>query len=165
MEVTTDLGQIYFVKKGNGSQTMIWWPSILTDHRIYDPLVSAFEERYQLILIDGPGHGKSSACNRFFTLGECTEILVKIMDTLNIGSACVGGTCQGGMVAGECALQLPQRVRSLIMMNTPFDTDAQKPGFMSRFITFGARWLLSAQFFRNGVANTFFTQSILKNNP
>ncbi|MDV7397100.1 hypothetical protein RZS08_37215, partial [Arthrospira platensis SPKY1] len=41
------------------AQVLVLWPSILADHRIYLPQVAHWRQRYRVLLIDGPGHGRS----------------------------------------------------------------------------------------------------------
>lgn len=55
--IKTDLGRLHVVKAGSGPETIVLWPSIFTDHRIYDDIVARLGMSYRFLLIDGPAHG------------------------------------------------------------------------------------------------------------
>jgi pimeloyl-ACP methyl ester carboxylesterase len=98
-------------------------------------------------------------------MDACAETMMQVMDHFGLERAIVGGTSWGGLTAAHLALIAPERVKALLLMNTPMEIDAQRPGLKARFISIGARWMLKSSTFRNGVAKSFFTPSVLENNP
>jgi 3-oxoadipate enol-lactonase len=165
LRIKTRLGTLAVRQMGDGADALVLWPSIFTDHGIFDRLSAQLRDRFRVVVIDGPGHGESEGPQRLFTMAECGGAVSDVMDALQITSAFAGGTSWGGIAAAELALAAPERVRALVLMNTPFDLDRKAPGFMARFMTFGSRLLLKAAVFRNGVAKSFFDQRSLRENP
>lgn len=163
--IVTGLGRLHAVERGSGAETIVLWPSIFTDHRIYDTLVRKLGSRFRFVLIDGPAHGQSEGPREQFTMDACADAMARVMDHLGLHRAVVGGTSWGGLVAAHLALSRPDRVKALVLMNTPMEIDGQRPGLKARLITAGARWMLKTRVFRNGVADTFFTKEALKANP
>lgn len=163
--VKTNLGQLNVVEAGTAGETIVLWPSIFTDHRIYDGIVSALGSSYRFLLIDGPAHGKSEGGEEEFTMDACAEAMAQVMDHFGLERAIVGGTSWGGITAAHLALAAPKRVKALVLMNTPMMIDAQRPGLKARFIASGARWMLRSAIFRNGVAKSFFSPDALDANP
>jgi 3-oxoadipate enol-lactonase len=138
-------------------ETIVLWPSILADHRIYRRQLEAWSGRHRLITIDGPGHGESGPAPGPFSMMDCGHAMGEALDELAISQPVViVGTSWGGLVAGEYALARPENVRALVMLNTPITTDPEGPGFSDRFVVWGARWIHQTTIYRNGVAKAFF---------
>lgn len=163
--VETSLGKLHVVDVGSGEDVIVLWPSIFTDHRIYDVLIDRLGHRHRFLLIDGPGHGLSEGPATEFSMLDCAKAMAAILDFHNLESAVVGGTSWGGMTGAELALVMPDRVKALVLMNTPMEIGNQTPSLSSRMIAFGARWMLSTNAYRNGVAGSFFSKSATESNP
>ena len=143
-----------------GAEVIVLWPSILTDHSIYRDPIRAWQGRHRLVIVDGPGHGGSSAAPEPFTMAQCGQALGQVLDALGIAQpVVVVGTSWGGLVAGEFALLHPPRTRAVVMLNTPVHTAPGGPGLSDRFVAWGARWIHSTGLYRDGVARAFFLPS------
>lgn len=163
--IKTDLGRLYVVEAGTGTETIVLWPSIFTDHRIYDGIVTRLGATFRFLLIDGPGHGVSEGVTQEFTMEDCGEAMARVLDHFGLTRAVVGGTSWGGIAAAHLALAAPDRVKALLLMNTPMQINAARPGLKARLIAAGARWMLGTEIFRTGVAKSFFTSEVLQANP
>lgn len=140
-----------------GGEVIVLWPSILADHRIYRAQIEAWQGRHRLVIVDGPGHGDSGAAPGSFSMADCGEALAEVLDALQIHRpVVVVGTSWGGLVGGEFALSHPERVRALVMLNTPVLTATGGAGFGEHFVTWGARWIHGTPIYRQGVARSFF---------
>lgn len=163
--VQTDLGPLAVRERGDGSAPVVLWPSIFTDHRIFDPLVTRLGHKCRFILVDGPGHGESAGVTQEFSMDDCATALGRIMDRCGLERAIVGGTSWGGLVSARFALGNPSRVGALVLMNTPMQIDGRKPPVSSRLIALGARWGLGTRVLRDGIAGRFFSTEGLAGNP
>jgi len=163
--ITTVLGRLHVVQAGTTGETLVLWPSIFTDHHIYDGIASRLGASYRMLLIDGPGHGKSAGNPAEFNMAACAQAMTQVMDHFGLESAIVGGTSWGGITAAHLALTVPKRAKALVLMNTPMTINARSPGLKARLIASGARWMLGTASFRNGVAKSFFSSDVLKANP
>ncbi|MEM6694584.1 MAG: alpha/beta hydrolase [Pseudomonadota bacterium] len=162
--VQTRLGPLYVTQRGQGEAAIVLWPSIFTDHHIYDALTERLGDRYRFYLIDGPAHGQSAGVPHEFSMQDCAEAFLSVMDHFGLQSAVVGGTSWGGLVAAELALAAPDRAQALILMNTPMEIDGSRPTLSARMIAAGARWVGNRAFFQNGVAKSFFSPQTLARN-
>jgi len=162
--VETHLGRLHVAQAGTGEEVIVLWPSIFTDHHIYDDLVCQLGHSYRFMLVDGPAHGQSDGTSSEFTMQDCADALDVILDHFGIEQAVVGGTSWGGIVAAHLALSHGSRVKKLILINTPMEINREKPGLKARMIAAGARWMLKSALFRNGVADSFFTPSVFAAN-
>jgi len=163
--VPTELGRLHVVEIGAGSETVVLWPSIFTDHRIYGGIVAQLGTSVRFLLVDGPAHGCSQGGEQEFTMVACAEAMAQVMDYFELNRAVVGGTSWGGMTAAHLALAAPERAKGLLLMNTPMQIGAARPGLKAHLIASGARWMLGSSWFRNGVAKSFFTPGTLTTNP
>ncbi|MEO1066476.1 MAG: alpha/beta hydrolase [Pseudomonadota bacterium] len=162
--VQTPLGRVHVAERGGGEQTIVLWPSIFKDHRIYDALTDTLGDCYRFLLIDGPAHGLSDGPQEEFSMKECGDVILKVLDYFKLEEAVIGGTSWGGLAAAEAALTAPERIKSLILMNTPMEIDGASPSLSARMIAMGARWSGRRKFFQNGVAKSFFSEGALQTN-
>lgn len=160
VKVETVVGRLAVYDSGNPPQSthdsvLVFWPSILADHRIYMKQLAALKLTHRVILIDGPGHGASGPAPGAFTMASCADAQAQILDTLGVTQPVVSiGTSWGGLVGGEFALKYPTRTKGLVMLNTPVYPSERSLG--DRIIVWGARWMHGLSLFTDGVARAFF---------
>lgn len=166
MQVSTCVGALAVRDTGQAGPrgpTIVLWPSILADYRIYRHQIEVWRDRYRIIAIDGPGHGESGRSPGPFSMHDCGQALGEVLDTLSISEpVVVVGTSWGGLVAGEFALAYPGRTLAVVMLNTPVVKAFDSPSLGDRFVVWGARWLHSMAVYRNGVAKAFFLPATIE---
>ncbi|MGA8441843.1 MAG: alpha/beta hydrolase [Candidatus Sulfotelmatobacter sp.] len=128
--VPTILGDLYVDDQGNDHEPVaLLWPSLFTDHSMWRYQITPLRAAgWRTLALDPPGHGRSKGLERDFTMDECAEAALQVLDTLNVHtSVVVLGTSWGGMIAPRIALRAPDRVRGMVLFNTtaesatPFD--------------------------------------------
>lgn len=158
------LARLHVVEVGTGSDTILLWPSIFTDHFIYEGLVTHLGDKFRFLLVDGFGHGLSEAPDKEFQMRDCALAMAAVLDHFRLKQAIIGGTSWGGMAGAELALLNPRCIKALILMNTPMEIGKRAPSISTKMIAIGSRWMLNWAMYRNGVANSFFTDSVLVEN-
>jgi 3-oxoadipate enol-lactonase len=113
----TLLGRLAFVDQGDGP-AIILWPSIMMDADMFAGQISELSKSHRVIAIDPPGHGDSAALNRQFSLNECGDAVVAILESCNEKSAIIAGNSWGGMVAMNVAARHPDRASAIVVMNS-----------------------------------------------
>ncbi|MEO0487901.1 MAG: alpha/beta hydrolase [Pseudomonadota bacterium] len=162
-EINTSAGRLFVTEVGEGRPILLW-PSIFTDHHVFDPIMPGLSG-FRVVRVDGPGHGRSGAPTQPLTMAACGAAMIEIMDALGLETAVLGGTSWGGIAAAQAAVLAPDRVDAAVLMNTPMDLGAGRAGLATRFICAGARWMPKAALFRNGVARSFFQDPKLNRHP
>lgn len=76
-----------------------------------------FADRYQVVLVDPPGHGRSEPLTDLFTFDECAHCVTQILDGIGAERAHFVGNSWGGMIGGTLAAHYPSRVISAVLMN------------------------------------------------
>jgi pimeloyl-ACP methyl ester carboxylesterase len=118
-DLSKDLGPLHVERHGTRGPTLLCWPSLFCDVRTLRPLVDAFGRDHQLLLIDGPGHGRSSGPTRPFPMEACADAAIRALDAAGVERATWIGVAWGGHVGTVAALRHPRRLRALVTMNAP----------------------------------------------
>lgn len=114
--IRTRLGELYVEVDGAGD-AILFWPSLLMDGSLWSAQVAHFRATHTTVAIDPPGHGRSEPVTRTFSLDECADVVVEILDALGIDQAHVVGNSWGAMTFGAFAARHPDRVGHAVLMN------------------------------------------------
>ncbi|MFI5730782.1 alpha/beta fold hydrolase [Kribbella sp. NPDC051587] len=114
--VETVLGRIR-LRVGGSGEAMLFWPSLLMDGTLWAGQAAHFLDRYQVVLVDPPGHGGSSDLAGPFSFEQCAEVVRAIIDALGIDKVHVIGNSWGGMIGGTFAAIHPDRIGLAVLMN------------------------------------------------
>lgn len=79
--------------------------------------VERFSRDYRCICMDFPGHGESGACDEY-SVERFGELTVGLLKQLGIRKAVFAGHSMGGMVSMYLALEHPDMVEGLILIDT-----------------------------------------------
>jgi pimeloyl-ACP methyl ester carboxylesterase len=83
----------------------------------WEPQVAHFADRYQVIVFDVRGHGDSGKPPGPYSVQMFAADTAKLLNKLGSGPAHVVGISMGGMTALQLALDHPETVRSLVVVN------------------------------------------------
>jgi 3-oxoadipate enol-lactonase len=141
--VSTKLGDIHVDDQGAADQpAALLWPSLFTDHRMWRHQVAALRAAgWRTLALDPPGHGRSPGPAFTFTMDECADAALAVLDAAAVREPVVIlGTSWGGFVAPRVALRAPDRVRGMILFNTSADTPAllMKARLLTKLLSIGA---------------------------
>ena len=98
-------GPALLLVQGMGANALHWG----------EPLLSALERDFELLVYDHRGIGRSGPCNGDVTIAGMAADALALLDALGIAAAHVLGISMGGMVAQELALAVPERLRTLTL--------------------------------------------------
>ena len=119
--IKTILGPIFVDDQGKPDQPVaLLWPSLFTDHRMWRHQIRALHDNgWRTLATDPPGHGRSNGPGRPFTMDECAEAAIQILDaTGSHAPVAYLGTSWGGFVAPRIALRAPERISGMVLFNT-----------------------------------------------
>lgn len=124
------------------------------------------EHGYRVLAPDLPGFGRSPYASEWKSVSEVTTSISDDISHLNIHSAIVVGISMGGVVSLQLALDHPQFIERLVLVNTFAHLNVISPKTTPYYIT---RWVLlhlrGMQAQANAVANRIFphpSQSALR---
>ena len=93
-----------------------------SDHRYWDPHMVAFED-FRVLRYDTRGHGQSDAPPGPYSLEMLANDVAGLCDALEIGKVHFCGVSLGGQIAQTFALEHPDRIASLTLVNTTCEYD------------------------------------------
>jgi len=83
--------------------TLVFLPGLTADHRLFSKQIEAFQDRYNVLVWDAPGHGASRPFRLEFSLSDKADFLHGILQQEGIARPVLIGQSMGGYVA-QCYL-------------------------------------------------------------
>ena len=114
---------------------------LLWSTRMYDKQVAHFRDKYRCIAFDFRGQGKSEITKDGYDMETLTQDTIALMDALAIKQCHFVGLSMGGFVAQRIAIYHPQRLSSLILLETT--ADPEDPTHIANYqrLINAVRWL------------------------
>jgi 3-oxoadipate enol-lactonase len=84
----------------------------------WDLQLPVLTDTYHVVAPDARGHGRSPKPRARYFIQEMVADVVALLDELKIESAQVVGLSMGGAMGQQLAISHPQRVKSLVLVNT-----------------------------------------------
>jgi 3-oxoadipate enol-lactonase len=167
--VRTRLGRLFYEQRGepqrDADPAIVLLHGLLFDGGSWRGQVEPLSALGRVVVLDGPGHGKSEPPPRF-TMEEHADALLDAFGDLGIARALVVGLSWGGMVAMRLALQHPSKVAGLALL----DTSAEKQTLVERvryraFVSMHRRIGIPRALFMREVAPVMFASRTLRERP
>lgn len=109
--------QLYYEVNGRG-QPILFLHGLGSSGRDWELQVPAFSAHYQVITVDMRGHGRSSKPRQPYSVPIFAGDVKQLLAQIEIASAHVVGISMGGMVAFQMAVDTPEIVKSLVIVNS-----------------------------------------------
>ena len=93
----------------------------LTRDATYREMIPMLADRYRVLSYDLCGHGESALPGETPSLTVLSEQLIALMDELGIDKAALVGFSLGGMINRRVAMDHPDRVAGLCILNSPHE--------------------------------------------
>jgi len=107
-------GEIHYEVLGVGAPVLLV-AGIGGSAGYWAPQIEAFSSRFQLVLHDHRGTGRSSKDRLRYSVELMTDDMIGVMDALGLESAHIVGHSTGAAMAQEMAMRYPERIRSAVM--------------------------------------------------
>ena len=118
-DLTTRAGDIGYEEFGSG-EPLILLHATLHDRHDYDAIIPSLAKNFRVIAIDWPGHGESAPVSGDTALSAplLADLLADAVDSLGLDRVSLIGNSVGGFAAAHFAATQPDRVRSLVLVNS-----------------------------------------------
>lgn len=103
---------------GDTADVVLFSHGLLMDHSMFDPQVEAIRDRWRCITWDERAHGSTQTSADPFTYWDSAADALGLLDHLGIEQAVFAGMSQGGYLSLRAALNAPERVRGLVLIDT-----------------------------------------------
>jgi 3-oxoadipate enol-lactonase len=114
-----------YVDIGQG-QPIVFIHGLFLDHTAFQEQIEAFGNRARIIAIDVHGHGGSAVLDKPMSLDEMAEDYFDLVSQLGISAAIWVGLSLGGMTSLRIAINHPEAVQGLLLLNTNAGSGAGK---------------------------------------
>jgi 3-oxoadipate enol-lactonase len=115
MEVLVEGRPVPYLLQGSRPSTIVFLPPLGALASIWEPQIEAFSVRYTVVVPELGGHHGVALD---VSLASLSRDLAAVLDAVGSTWAHVVGLSLGGMVGLEFALTYPERVRSLVLVNS-----------------------------------------------
>ncbi len=116
--LTANHVRLYYEDTGAGPETIIFSHGLLWSSRMFAGQIDHLKDRYRVIAYDHRGQGRSEVTPRGYDMDTLTEDALALMDALSVERCHFAGLSMGGFVAMRLAARHPERIQSLILMET-----------------------------------------------
>ena len=150
--IDTKLGRLHVEVDGEGPAAVLWH-SLFVDSRSWSRLRGLLREDRRLVLIDGPGHGKSGSPSADFDLDDCAEAATDVLDAVGVQKPVDWlGNAWGGHVGLTLAAKSPDWCRSVATISTPVQALSRRQRMTIVPMVWAYRYLGAVPALANAVA-------------
>lgn len=144
-------------------QTIVFAHGLLWDHEMFAPQIEELKAQYRCIAFDFRGQGKSPSTEDGYDMDSLTTDTLELIDKLAGEPVHFLGLSMGGFVGMRIAIHHPEKLKSLMLLETTADPEpeANKPKY--RKLCFVAKWFGFSLVTKKTMA-IMFSQSFL-NDP
>jgi pimeloyl-ACP methyl ester carboxylesterase len=115
MEVVIGDRRVSYLLKGSRPDTIVFLPSLGTTAAMWVPQIDVFSRRYTVVAPEFGGH---NGFHDGTSLEGCADDLEAVLDAVGSTWVHIVGISMGGMIAQHFGIRFPDRVRSLVLVNT-----------------------------------------------
>ncbi|AKM30911.1 hypothetical protein AB870_13525 [Pandoraea faecigallinarum] len=135
MKVSANGASIHYAVDGHGPWLTLAHP-LGADLTVWDDLVPELAAHFRVLRYDSRGHGKSDVTRGPYSVAQLAADATALLSSLEIPRTHFAGVSMGGAVAQQLALDAPERIASLTLIDTTagYD-DADAKLFLQRAAT------------------------------
>jgi len=144
----------------NNKETIIFAHGLLWDHRMFDDQIECLQDKYRCIAFDFRGQGQSPSTKSGYDMENLTEDTLALIDKLVDEPIHFLGLSMGGFIGMRIAINHPEKLKSLMLLETTADPEPEEnqPKYLK--LCFIAKWL-SVGAVVNKTMPIMFSQSFL----
>ncbi|MCI4671920.1 MAG: alpha/beta hydrolase [Bacteroidia bacterium] len=161
--ITSSIGDIsVHIKEAAGNTPIIFLHGVYYDHQLWAYQSERINDR-TVITLDMPFHGNSKKISKAdWTLDDCANMLLEVLDSLKIDKVIAVGHSWGSMTILRAAAKSPERFESLGFCNMPYKASSPK---RKRQFRMQHSMLSFRKFYTKQVAKAMYGQKQLKEMP
>lgn len=123
--------EIEYLDEGEGPP-IVFGHGLLSSKEMFDEQIAALRDRYRCISLDWRGHGTSTYPPQEWTLWDMVDDTLALCAELGIERATFLGLSQGGFTFMRLAMDHPELVEALVLLDT--SADVENPDMLDEYI-------------------------------
>lgn len=117
--VTPNGAIVYWTNEwSEGQKTLIFLPGLTADHRRFDKQIEYFQDKYNVLVWDAPGHAASRPFQLTFSMKDKAKWLYEIMECENTQHPIIVGQSMGGYVAQVFMEAYPEKLEGFVSVDS-----------------------------------------------
>ena len=129
----TPLGQVHYREAGSGPPLVLFHESP-SSGVMYEPALPVLARRVRAIAVDTPGHGGSDPTPKPLPISGYAERFRQFFDTLGLDRVALVGEHTGAAMAIQLAMELPDRVKALIVVGCPLFSEEERASYLKDYL-------------------------------
>jgi len=118
---------MYYEVHGSGEPVVLLHGAFMTITNNWAGWIDELSKTRQVIAVEMQGHGRTADVPRDITYENLADDVAALLDYLKIPRADLMGYSMGGVVAMECAIRHPDKVRKAVIISSAFRSDGMVP--------------------------------------
>lgn len=110
-------GKIFYQVEGEGFP-LLFVHGLGSSHKTWFRQIPFFRNKYQTIVLDLAGSGKSATPDDSVTMEKLSEDIVLLIDHLKLTRLAMVGSSMGGMLAQLCLKIIPEKITATVLGST-----------------------------------------------
>lgn len=131
---------LHYEDSGAGSETIVFAHGLLWSGEMFSPQIEALRERYRCITFDFRGQGRSDVTRGGYEMDALAADAVEVIMRLDAAPCHFVGLSMGGFIGLRLAIERPDLLRSLVLLETSADPEPRENVPRYRALNFIARW-------------------------
>ena len=124
--------KIYYYTIGEKQNPpLVFLHGLLAFTETYRNLITSLSEKYFVIGIDLPGHGRSAVGENNLDADKIAEYIIQLTDKIDIQEFYIVGHSAGGVIAMSASKNYPDKVIKAVTIASPFNSEG---------LNFDSRW-------------------------
>jgi 3-oxoadipate enol-lactonase len=133
--------RLFYEACGQGPQTVVFSHGLLMSGDMFDDQAEALSARYRCIRYDHRGQGRSEITAAGYDMDTLAADAAGLIEQLGAAPCHFVGLSMGGFVGLRLAIERPELLRSLTLLDTSADPEPQANRGPYRRMAFVGRWL------------------------
>ena len=115
--------KLFYIKEGEGKEVIVFSHGLLWSHKMFMEQVEFLKKSYTVIAYDHRGQGQSEVNASPIDMDILTEDVLELIDKLAGQPVHFAGLSMGGFVGMRLAARYPEKVKSLILLETSANSE------------------------------------------
>jgi len=153
--------RLFYTDTGGDGTAIVFSHGLLFSTEMFDEQIAYLKGKYRCIAYDHRGQGKSSTPAGEYGMDTLAEDAAALIKLLGVEKCHFVGLSMGGFVALRMALDYPELVRSISVLDSSADPEPKENHGKYKFLNFILRWF-GAKPVVGAVMPIMFSQTFLK---
>jgi pimeloyl-ACP methyl ester carboxylesterase len=162
-EVQLSTTKLFYIKEGRGQETIVFSHGLLWSHKMFEDQIDFLKKKYTIIAYDHRGQGQSEVTSGEYNIDMLTQDAAELIEKIVMKPIHFVGLSMGGFVGMRLAARYPEKIKSLILLETSANPEPVENLPKYKFLNAIVKWLGVIPTVAKRVMKIMFAESWLKN--